>query len=297
MTVAMDLRRYHEWMRRAWTIRPDGELWAEQPDHPAREPVERLGDRLGRGVDVNFIMVRTLLADVVHAAGGVEYHSARVLTALDRSQRNYDDGVADNPPRADPNHECFPIEESLAWDYANLVIWLRTVEERVDRLSLRFDPAPKLSRFEKGLVWLLRHRQPDLVWRRRPARTRVGLLPAVGEAQLRAEIEQLLGSFKDRVGDERTLANYGPHAAQLPDPGTPNAALRPDGTLVVPIPDPPAEPIYVFDQFTFDQRRDLATFAIAAVNATDEFMTAILDAFEKAATRVATPWAPLAADR
>src|SRR5262249_23917212 len=158
---------------------------------------------------------------------------------------------------------------SLAWDYANLLIWLRTVEERMDRLSIRFDPAPKLSRYENGLVWLLRRRQPDLVWRRRPARARVGLLPAVGDAQLPPDTEQLLASLKNRVGDERTQANYGPHAAQLVTPGTPNAALRPNGTLVVPIPDPPTEPIYVFDQFTYDQGRDLATFAIAAINATD----------------------------
>src|SRR5215467_2199934 len=168
MTVAMDLRRYHEWMRRAWLLAPDGELWAEQPDHPAREPVERLGHRLDRDVDVNDMLVGTLLADVVHAAGGVEYHSARVLTALDRSQRDYEGGVADDTQRPHGEHECFPIEESLAWDYANLLIWLRTVEERMDRLSIRFGPAPKLSRFERGLVWLLRRRQADLVWRRRP---------------------------------------------------------------------------------------------------------------------------------
>jgi hypothetical protein len=297
MTVAMDLRRYHEWMRRASTITPDEELWAEQPDHPGRKPVGRLGDKLDREVDVDFVLVRTLLADVVHAAGGVEYHAARVLSALDRSQRDYDHGVADDTHRPDGQHTYVPLEESLAWDYANLLVWLRTVEERMDRLSIRFDPAPKLSRFENELVWLLRRRQPDLVWRRRPARARVGLLPAVGDAQLRAEAEQLLASFKDRVGDERTLASYGPHAAQLLTPGTPNAALRPNGTLVVPVPDPPAEPIYVLDQFTYDQRRDLATFAITAVNAADEFMTALLDAFEQATTRVAAARAGSTGDR
>jgi hypothetical protein len=83
------------------------------------------------------------------------------------------------------------------------------------------------------------------------------------------------------------LASYGLHAAQLSDPSTTTAALQPDGTLVVPIPDPPAEPVYVFEQFTYELRRDLGTFALEAVNATDEFMSALLDAFEGASARVA----------
>jgi hypothetical protein len=53
----------------------------------------------------------------------------------------------------------------------------------------------------------------------------------------------------------------------------------------------------VFDQFTYDHRRDLATFAITAVNATDEFMTTLLDAFEQATTRVAAARAASAGDR
>ena len=70
MTVAMDLRRYHEWVRRAWMITPDGGIWAEQPDHPGCGPVERLGDRLDHDVDINDMLVGTLLAGVVHAAPG-----------------------------------------------------------------------------------------------------------------------------------------------------------------------------------------------------------------------------------
>jgi hypothetical protein len=277
----MDLRRYHEWLRRAWTIVPYGELWVEQPDHPARAPLDRLGGRLGRDVDVDFVLVRTLLADAVHAAGGVEYHAALVLAALERSQRSYD------ARRRDGEQRSFPIDESLAWDYANLLTWLRTIEERVDRLSMRFDPAPELSRFEQGLVGLLRRRHPGLVVRPRPVRTRVGLLPALGDAQLRDEVGRLFQAFRDRVGDERMLASYGLHATRLSDPQTPNAALAPDGTLVVPFPDPPAEPVYAFEQFTYHERRDLGTFAIEAVNATDELMSAILAAFEEASRRVA----------
>ena len=290
MTDAPNLRRYHDWLRRVGQITQYSELWVEQPDHPARESLERLSARLSSDFSIDVALVGTLLGDVVHAAGGVEYHAGRVLGALDRTQSKHSATLGGHPQVArqpEVERQYSAIEESLTWDYPNLLIWLRTVEERVDRLSIRFNPGPKLSRFEEALVWLLRRRHPDLVCRPRPVRTRVGLLPAVGEQLLRTELERLLQSYKDRVGDKRSLANYGLRAARMPDPNTPMATLGPDGRLVVPIPDPPAEPVYVFEQFTYEQRRDLDTFALVAVNATDEFMNAILDAFEQASTRAA----------
>jgi hypothetical protein len=262
-----DMRRYHDWLRRAVPMIPWGELWAEQPDHPARAPIADLAATLGREVPTDFILVHTLLYDLLHAAGGVELHAGRVLAALDLSQSKYDALVAEHPEFAwQPDvGQHFPIEESLAWDYPNLLTWLRGVEERIDRQVFR-----------------------------RPAR--VGLLPAIGDDQLRAEVEQAAVRFKARVGDERRLANYGLHAAKLPNPSTPNADLHPDGTHVVPIPDPPEEVVYVFDQFTYDEGRDLRTFAREALAATEELMDGILSAFERANDRVTMARAAVAAE-
>jgi hypothetical protein len=165
----------------------------------------------------------------------------------------------------DPSYQWHPgieeqyvsIEETLAWDYPDLLTWLRTVEERIDR--------------------------------RVPGRlTRLGLLPAIGESGLRTDVEQLLQAFKDRVGDERRLANYGLHAAKLPDPNSPMALLQEDGTLFVRIPDSLDESVDVFDLFSYDEDRDLRSFTVDALAATEQLIDGLLDGFARAHQRIRT---------
>jgi hypothetical protein len=130
--------------------------------------------------------VRTLLGDLVHAAGGVEYHARRVVAALDRSQSAYDALVAEHPDLArgpEAVRRAVATEESLVWEYPDLLTWLRSVEERIER----------------GVPG---------------RRVRVGLLPAIGEDQLRVDVERASEAFRRRVGEERDLANYGLHAAR-----------------------------------------------------------------------------------
>jgi hypothetical protein len=194
----------------------------------------------------------------LHAGGGVEYHAGRVLAALDQSQREYAELVERQPEfawRPDVQRQHVTIKESLAWEYPNLLTWLRGVEERIDR------------------------RVPG-------SHVRVGLLPALGDEELREDVAALLEAFKDRVGDERRLANYGLHVAKVPDPNTPSGLLQEDGTILVPIPDPPEEPVYVFDQFTYGEERDMRSFTIEALAATEELMDGLLAAFERANERV-----------
>jgi hypothetical protein len=265
MTAKPELRRYHAWQSRILMDRGGpslgfyGELWRDPLDHPAREPLEHLAARAGADdVSPRYFLIRTLLRDVLHAAGGVEYHAERVLAALDQSQREQDDLAEKDPTYGwQPGIEEFhvPIKESLAWDYPDLLTWLRTVEERICRRVPRSD-------------------------------ARIGLLPAIGEPELRAEVERLLRAFKDRDGDERQLANYGLHAAKLPGPSTPSALLQEDGTILVPVPDPPEEPVYVFDLFTYEKGRDLRTFAIEALAATEQLIDGLLDEFARAHERI-----------
>lgn len=260
-----ELHRCHAWQRRILTdgvgvpLGFYGELWADQQHHPAREGLQRLATRLGHDEFSPYYLTRTLLHDLLHAACGVELHVERVVSALDESQRDQDVRAKERPelyawqPGIESQHA--PIKESLAWDYPNLLTWVRTVEERVDR------------------------RVPG-------ASVRIGLLPAIGEPELRSDVEHLLAAFKDRVGDERRLTNYGLHAAKLPDPSTPSGVLQEDGTIFVPIPDPPAEPVYLFDLFTYHQGRDLRSFATEALDATEEFIDGVLDAFAGANERI-----------
>jgi hypothetical protein len=234
------------------------ELWNEQPDHPARPALERLAKVLGYERPAPYWLSESLLRDVLHAAGGVEYHALRVIAALDESQHQYNAYIEKYPEaawRRDVEAQHFSVTEGLSWEYPNLLTWLRTVTERIVRET-------------RG--------------------KRVGLLPAIADEELRADVELLLQGFKDRVGDERQLANYGLHAAKLPDPGTPQGVVQENNTLLVRIPDPTDEPIYVFDQFTYDQGRDLRSFTTYGVAATVELIDGLIDAFARANERVKT---------
>ena len=52
------------------------------------------------------------------------------------------------------------------------------------------------------------------------------------------------------------------------------------------IPDPASEPIYISDQFTYDEGRDLRTFASEALDATEALVEGLLDEFQAANDRV-----------
>jgi hypothetical protein len=183
--------------------------------------------------------------------------SSTPLEALDLSQRKYNALVATNPEfgwQSDvPQH--IVVEESLAWDYPNLLTWLRAVEDRLDRPSI---PGSAV---------------------------RLGLIPASGDDELSADLKRASAAFKDRVGGERHLANFGLHAAKVTGPSTSMARIEADETLVVSIPDPPNERVHIFDQFTSELDRDLRTFAVEALDATEELVAAVIGAFERAQER------------
>jgi hypothetical protein len=230
-----------------------GELWSDLADHPARPWLDANESTLG-----TFALTRTLLQDVVHAAGGVEQSVGRVLHTLDASQRNVDEMAAANP-EWDPATNAplhFTLEPSLGWDYANLLTWVRSVEERIDRPGRRDEPR------------------------------RLGLLPALADAEVRDEVARLLAEFKKAVGGERELANYALHASQLPSPGTPTGRIDDNGLLRFPIPDPSTKAVYIFGQFTYAQDRDLRTFAAQVLDETTKLVEGILAAFERANARI-----------
>lgn len=65
------------------------ELWRAIPKHPANEWIEEKSRTLDRDCDdkdIAFYSTRTLLDDVVHAAGAIEYTVARIETIADNVQ-------------------------------------------------------------------------------------------------------------------------------------------------------------------------------------------------------------------
>jgi hypothetical protein len=254
------LGRYYSWLSRlAEGVPPGwlplgvaGELWQEQSNHPARVWLEERAAAMGREIDTTHYLTRNLLRDVVHAAGGVLYTATRVEASLDATQRIADMATAGRLRRSDVP-QGISQDGTVQWEYGNLLTWLRTVEERIDR--------PGRSR----------------------GGGRLGLRAALGDVELQRDVRRLLGDYRTTVGTERQLANYSLHASAIPYAGAP-AELR-DDVVVVPIPDPLAEPVFIFDQFTYQQGRDMRTFTHDSVVATERLIDALLDAFAAANTR------------
>ena len=76
--------------------------------------------------------------------------------------------------------------------------------------------------------------------------------------------------------------------------GTLSGLVNSDGTLTVRIPDRSSAPIYIPDQFTYKEGRDLRAFTREALSATEALIDGLLDAFQEAndlirALRVASP--------
>jgi hypothetical protein len=61
--------------------------------------------------------------------------------------------------------------------------------------------------------------------------------------------------------------------------GTPTARVSRRGVVRLAIPDPIRDPVYIFDQLTWDRNRDLASFVKRAVGQTARLADGVLDAF------------------
>ena len=86
------MARYHEWVRRALQgqLGVGDELWTDVSSHPAFARLEAIARRGGRSLDagdISYGIHRTLLLNVIHAAGGIEYTVGKLLMALEVEQR------------------------------------------------------------------------------------------------------------------------------------------------------------------------------------------------------------------
>jgi hypothetical protein len=119
------------------------------------------------------------------------------------------------------------------------------------------------------------------------SRATLGLIPALSQAMpLRQSVESLFDRFaRDAlVQDEVKLTNFGLHLHALPGGGTATAALTTDGRVRLLIPDKPKERVYLFDQFTHDDERELVPFAHALLERVERFIDELLAAFENASS-------------
>src|SRR5437868_6303712 len=83
--------RYYEWLRQSVSsvegvsIGFPDELWRVIPSHPANEWIRKTTGPADEA-DIGYYTSRTLLDDVLHAAGAVEYTVEKIEMACERVQ-------------------------------------------------------------------------------------------------------------------------------------------------------------------------------------------------------------------
>jgi hypothetical protein len=255
------MQLYYDWLRRlmspvgGFPLGGPGELWRAVPRNPANDWVGEKAKELGRtydDLDVAYYTSRSLLWDVVHAAGAIEYTVGRIEAASDAVQADAIEHALTAELEHTP-HGLRTLDVDDAYiEYANLLNWLRTL---LDRMRSQ-DPYSK---------------------------AKLGLVPALSDAaSLRRTVEKILDrlSRDTLVEDEVNLTNFGLHLHALPGQGTPSARLTVDGRTRLLIPDKPKGRVYLFDQFTYDDERELVPFARALLDRVSQFIDELLSAFE-----------------
>jgi hypothetical protein len=256
-------QRSTEWHRRQYfpstanaRLGWGAEYWDLDPTH--YEGWSELRDRhaaLGRRRANNDLAVELsdhLLDDVLVAAGGVEH----AIESLRSAVAELKGSVAEHGLQATTETALGLGHEAAteAWyAYADVISWARMLEERLDR------PARPRSNLR-----------------------RQGLVPALKPARLTNRVRALLDQLRrGPVGETRYFANFTLHAALVRHPLS-GAVLDPSGAVRLPIPDPPGRRVAHWYLLTWSQGRDGITFAEELWQSIQDFVDALLDAFENA---------------
>lgn len=161
--------------------------------------------------------------------------------------------MAARDPRV-PAFLASPAVDEAYIEYANLLNWLRTLFDRMRSRVPRTD-------------------------------VKLGLIPALTQrSDLRRRVETIFDGLDRRYRSEANLTNFGLHSQALPGGGTPTATVTQTGQVRLLIPNLPAERLYLFDQFTYDEDRDLSQFAHGVLDSVSRFVDELLLAFKQGTT-------------
>lgn len=152
------MSRYQEWTRRSFSISLGfGELWGDLSEHPAVPRLQALARTHGRPVDeseIAYRITRSFMLDVIHAAGGTEYTVEKLLAALNAVQQWSNEHALPSPDM--PELEVSPERWDVSFEVSNLVVWARTLVERLESKT-----------------------------RKRGIEVKIGLLPALADGDLK----------------------------------------------------------------------------------------------------------------
>jgi hypothetical protein len=255
---------YEIWMGRAERDKLGAwdDNWAELSRKPQYESWRRLAEARGAGQDVQHYVTRSLLSEVIYAAGGVEREFLQLRKALADVRQLADEAAPPHPqpaqgqPVSGPYVAARPVREA-SYCFVNLLSWARSTVERTDR---PYKPGSS---------------------------QRAGLLPALPPGQLHDSVAAALQHLRTALRDSRSLASYAFHTGAVPAEGAPRTEILPDGRNLTRLADPLADPALAGEAFEFSEDRDMLAYATELMAAIEVFVNRVLDAF--AASRPASP--------
>jgi hypothetical protein len=242
------LPRVREWNSLVFGFVPFSELWASTADH---EATQWLLDQGREPEDPAYEIIRHVVVNVVHAAGGVEYTLVKIEAALDEEETSYASMFPDwEDEKYDHTTFVGPKRDELTYEYLTLLFWLRVLRDRI-----------KGSNPPAGLIPML---APDEPW----------------TETIRAAYRRL----SDRAFQDLELSRFASHRASPIQPlgGT----VRRDGRITLLIPDVPQEKVGLWDQLTYTSGRDLRSHAAVLRAAVDEFIRTMASAFDDARAEI-----------
>ena len=250
------LSRYEIWMRRVRReqLGAGDEDWKDLSSTAQYAAWRQLAEARGGRADAQGYLTRSLLSEVLYAAGGVERELGLLRKALAEVQQLPGEATARPAPPAvqQPvvgSYGAAPPVRDASYSFINLLSWARATVERTDR------------RYKSG------------------SKERAGLLPALAEGQLQDSVAAALQRLMAALRDSRFLANYALHAGAVPGGDTPKAELLPDEHPLAQVPDPLADPVLTWETFQFTQDRDMLAYATELTTAIETFVDSVLDAF------------------
>jgi hypothetical protein len=233
--------------------------------------------------EILYQVTKTLLWDVVDAAGGVlgahERFSQSLALAQERYTQTAQELGIDDDPKISTTYGDVALED--AWySLEEMMVWVRTLDERLKRKTVD-------RRRYQGLIPALRHRGliPALAERlkRRPGgRPRYqGLIPALADGPRRQDVINARARLlNDYVKEAKSFANMSLHAHSS-EPGTKGQAEVRGGQLVLRFPDRLTQPVSHRWQLTYNEDREARSYADGLGRRVERFMDELLTAFEE----------------
>lgn len=175
------LTRYDSWMQRVLEGNLDfwGEHWRDLSTTAQYAAWRQLAEARGVDTDLQYRMTRSLLREVIYAAGGVERELVQLRATMADVQQFADEALVQHPRSAEEWPTCglgiaTPSMRVASYIFTNLLSWARSTLDRTERLDRHGH-----VRESAGLLPALAPGRFTTAWRRHSGISRA-LFPTTG---------------------------------------------------------------------------------------------------------------------